>query len=90
MSCTIVRQWQDAVILVMDVAAEKVVDEESSLISQQYSQNQMKPSKIQMRATAHVVLSAVVAMGVASVMVPMGTAVDYLGRWRQQCFCLYC
>ena len=65
----------------MDVVAEKVVGEETGLISQQYSQNQMKPSKIQMRATAHVVPSVVVAMGVASVVVPTGTAVDYLGRW---------
>ena len=87
MSRSVVRQWQDAVVLVMDVAAEMVVDEESGLISQQYSQNQMKPSKIQMRATSHVVPSAVVAMGMASVMVPTGTTVDYLGRWRQQCFC---
>ena len=81
MSRSVVRQWQDAVVLVMDVAAEKVMDEESGLISQQYSQNQMRPSKIQMRATAHMVLSAVVAMGVASVAVATGTAVDYLGRW---------
>ena len=90
MSRSVVRQWQDVVILVMDVAAEKVVDEESGLILQQSSQNQMKPSKIWMKTTVHVVPSAVVATGVALVGVPTGTAVDYLGRWRQQCFCLYC
>ena len=82
MSRSIVRQWQDAVVLVMDVVAEKVADEgEFGLISQQYSQNQMRPSKIQMRATAYVVPSVVVAMGEASFTVPTGTAVDYLGRW---------
>ena len=90
MSRSVVRQWQDAVVLVMDVAAEKVVDEESGLILQRFSQNQTKPSKIRMKTTVHVVPSAVVATGVALVTVPMGTAVDYLGRWRQQCFCLYC
>jgi hypothetical protein len=90
MSRSVARQWQDAVVLVMDVAAEKVEDEESGLISQQFSQNQMKPSKIRMKTTVHVVPSAVVAMGMALVAVPTGTAVDYLGRWRQQCFCLYC
>ena len=90
MSRSVVRQWQDVVVLVMDVAAEKVEDEESGLISQQFSQNQMKPSKIRMKTTVHVVPSAVVAMGVVLVAVPMGTAVDYLGRRRQQCFCLYC
>ena len=73
----------------MDVVAEKVLDEESSLILQQFSQNQMKPSKIRMKTTVHVVPCAVVAMGMALVMVPTGTAVDYLGRWQQQCFCLY-
>ena len=81
MSRSVMRQWQDAVILVMDVAAEKVVDEESGLILQQFGQNQMKPSKIRMKTTVHVVLSAVAAMGVALVVVPMESAVDYLGRW---------
>ena len=81
MARSVVTQWQDAVILVMDVAAEKVMDEESGLILQQFSQNQRKPSKIRMKTTVHVVPSTVVAMGVALVVVPMGTAVDYLGRW---------
>jgi len=90
MSRSVVRQWQDAVALVMDVVAEKVEDEESGLISQQFSQNQMKPSNIRMKTRERVVRSGVVATGVALVAVPMGTAVDYLGRWRQQCFCLYC
>ena len=68
MSRSVVRQWQDAVVLVMDVVAEKVVDEESGLILQQFSQNQTKPSKIRMKTTVHVVPSVVVATGVALVM----------------------